>query len=290
MLRLSNASNNNIDRDLAVSIPTIDLETAGTTSDDILDGSLSRDLIEGDSGNDTISGRLGNDFIRGSDGNDLINGDTNAANRFSVGNGFNSSSNPFNADRFRGSNDTEIGGNGNDTLNGNFGSDTQLGENGDDLLIGDFDFDNRFGASDTFGFSNGDDVQIGGNGNDTLTGGSGNDKQNGTGGSLGVGEIDELTGGSDSDTFVLGDRQTVFYAGQNVFDYALITDFEVGQDTIELNSAANYVIAATTGNLPQGTGIYLDTDNSGDFTAGTDELIAISTQTFDNFDNGFSFV
>jgi len=290
LLRLSNASNNNIDRNLAVSMSTTDLETAGTIADDVLDGSLSRDFIKGDDGNDTLSGRLGNDLIDGGNGNDVINGDTNAANQPRFGGGF-SGSNPFNSDRFRGSNDTEIGGNGNDTLNGNFGSDTQLGGDGNDLLIGDFNFESQFTSSGSFGFSSGDDVQIGGNGNDTLTGGSGNDKQNGTGENLGVGEIDELTGGADSDTYVLGDAQTAFYAGRNDFDYALITDFEVGQDTIELNGAAgNYVIAATTGSLPQGTGIYLDTDNSGDFTSGTDELIAISTQTFESFDNGFSFV
>ena len=290
-LRLSNGSNNNIDQNLAVSTPTIENEIAGTPSDDVLNGSSSRDLIEGDSGNDTISGRLGNDLMRGSDGNDLINGDTNASNRSGSGGGSTSNSNRFNRDSFRGSNDTEIGGNGDDTLNGNFGSDTQLGGDGNDVLVGDFDFDNRFGASSSFGFSNGNDVQIGGNGNDTLTGGSGNDTLNGTGGDSGVGEVDELTGGADSDTYILGDRQTAFYVGQNDFDYALITNFEVGQDTIELNGdAASYVLAPTTGDLPQGTGLYIDTDSSGDFTSGSDELIAISTQTFASLETGFSFV
>ena len=290
-LRLSNGSNNNIDQNIAVSTPTIENEIAGTPSDDVLNGSSSRDLIEGDSGNDTISGRLGNDLMRGSDGNDLINGDTNASNRSGSGGGSTSNSNRFNRDSFRGSNDTEIGGNGDDTLNGNFGSDTQLGGDGNDVLVGDFDFDNRFGASSSFGFSNGNDVQIGGNGNDTLTGGSGNDTLNGTGGDSGVGEVDELTGGADSDTYILGDRQTAFYVGQNDFDYALITNFEVGQDTIELNGdAASYVLAPTTGDLPQGTGLYIDTDSSGDFTSGSDELIAISTQTFASLETGFSFV
>ena len=289
-LRLGNASNNNIDRNLAVSTPKIEKEVTGTSSDDNLEGSSARDLIAGEAGNDTLSGRLGNDVLDGGDGNDLINGDVNSGDRSRFGGGFSTSSSRFNRDS-RSGNDTQLGGNGNDTLNGNFGSDTQLGGDGNDLLVGDFDFDNSFGASGAFGFSNGDDVQIGGNGNDTLTGGSGNDKQNGTGENLGVGETDELTGGADSDTFVLGDRHTAFYTGRNNYDYALISDFEVGQDTIELfGEASNYVIAATTGSLPQGTGIYLDTDSSGDFTAGTDELIAISTQTFASFDNGFSFV
>ena len=257
-LRLNNGSNNNIDQNLAVSTPTIENEIAGTSADDVLNGSLSRDLIEGDSGNDTISGRLNNDFIRGGDGNDLINGDTNGSSQSSqsqsnssTSSSSSSSNNQFDRDSFRGSNDTEIGGSGDDTLNGNFGSDTQLGDDGNDLLIGDFDFDNQFRASRSFGFSNGNDVQIGGNGNDTLRSGAGEDTLNGTGDSFGRGEVDELTGGSDADTFVLGDRQTAFYVGQNDFDYALITDFEASQDTIELNGKIeNYVIAPTTGDFP----------------------------------------
>ena len=289
LLRLSNSSNNNIDRSLAVSTPTIENEVVGTASDDALNGSSARDSIEGNDGNDTISGRLNNDLIDGGDGDDLINGDTNGSNRSSVG--ISPGSSRFNSGNFRGTNDTEFGGSGNDTLNGNFGSDTQLGDDGDDLLVGDFNFESSFGASSSFGFSSGNDVQIGGDGNDTLNGGAGNDTLNGTGNGLGVGEIDELTGGSDGDTYILGDRQNVYYVGQNDFDYALITNFEVGQDTIELNgAAADYVIAPTMGDLPQGTGLYLDSDGSGDFTSGSDELIAISTQTFDSFDDGFSFV
>ena len=189
------------------------------------------------------------------------------------------------------SNDTQLGGNGNDTLNGGFGSDTQLGGDGNDTLNGDFNFASRFSTSNFFGFFNGNDVQIGGSGNDKLTGGTGNDKLNGTGDRLGVGEIDELTGGSGRDTFVLGDRENIFYSRQNAFDYALINDFEVSQDTIELRGEiADYVLAPTSGDLPQGTGLYLDVDSSGEFTSGTDELIAISTQTLGSLENGFSSI
>ena len=83
----------------------------------------------------------------------------------------------------------------------------------------------------------------------------------------------------------------VFYSKQTAFDYALIDDFKVGQDTIELHGEiADYVLAPTIGDLPQGTGLYLDVDSSGDFTSGRDELIAISTQTLSGLENGFSFV
>ena len=100
-----------------------------------------------------------------------------------------------------------------------------------------------------------------------------------------------MTGGSGRDTFILGDRENVFYSSQNAFDYALIADFNVDRDTIELSGErADYVLAPTSGDLPQGTGLYLDVDSSGEFTSGTDELIAISTQTFSSLENGFSFV
>ena len=200
-------------------------------------------------------------------------------------------SNQLNIRSFLSSNDTQLGGFGNDTLNGGFGNDTQLGGDGNDILNGDFNFGSRFGTFNFFGFLNGNDVQIGGSGNDKLTSGAGNDKLNGTGDRFGVGEIDELTGGSGRDTFVLGDGENVFYSSQNGFDYALITDFEVGRDTIELKGEiADYVLAPTSGDLPQGTGLYLDVDSSGDFTSDTDELIAISTQTIGSLENGFSLI
>ena len=202
-----------------------------------------------------------------------------------------SDSNQLNIEGFLSSNDTQLGGNGNDTLNGGFGSDTQLGGDGNDTLNGDFNFNRRFNAAGFSNFFDGNDVQIGGDGNDKLIGGGGNDKLNGTGDRFGVGEIDELTGGSGGDIFVLGERETVFYSRQSTSDYALITDFVPGQDTIELSGEiTDYVLAPTSGNLPQGTGLYLDLDSSGEFTSGTDELIAISTQTFSSLDNGFSFV
>ena len=303
LLRLSKASNQNIAENLAVSRPTIDREISGTEADDFLRGGFARESIEGNEGNDTVVGGLGNDFLEGNEGNDYLGGEfnnsrvldwVNSSDLFSTegeneSNALSRSSSRFGRNFFN-SNDTQLGGNGNDTLDGGFGSDTQLGDDGDDVIIGDFGFGSRF---NTFGFSsffNSNDVQIGGNGNDKLAGGFGDDKLNGTGDRFGNGEIDELTGGSGRDTFSLGDRHEVFYARQNEFDYAKIIDFEAGNDIIELHGEmTDYVLAPTSGDLPHGTGIYLDLDDSGDFTSEADELIAVSSQTFDNFD-GFSFV
>lgn len=307
-LRLSNPSNQNIDGNLAVSQPKIDRKISGNNSNNILNGGFSNDSIEGNSGNDTISGGLGNDLLKGDDGNDLLNGEfrnsrqldrvfarnvpgfsSTTNNSVSINNS-SSNFNLGNTGGFFSNNDTQIGGNGNDTLNGGFGSDTQLGGDGNDILNGDLNFNSQFNSPSSFNLFNGNDVQIGGNGNDELNSGAGEDKLNGTGDRFGAGEIDQITGGSGKDIFVVGDRQDAFYSSQKDLDYALITDFDIDRDTIELHGEiTDYAIAPTAGDLPQGTGLYLDVDSSGDISD-TDELIIISTQTFSSLDKGFSFV
>jgi RTX calcium-binding nonapeptide repeat (4 copies) len=104
---------------------------------------------------------------------------------------------------------------------------------------------------------------IGGNGNDTITGanksgkltaGGGNDRV--TGGkdkdtitgtdstARGVGEVDTLTGGGGRDKFVLGDTNGAYYVGKGKDDYALITDFNLFQDLIDLGGFKNYSFAS----------------------------------------------
>ncbi|WP_446392245.1 Calx-beta domain-containing protein [Coleofasciculus sp. B1-GNL1-01] len=84
-----------------------------------------------------------------------------------------------------------------------------------------------------------------------------------------VGEVDTLTGTANVDTFILGDGTGALYADNGVDDYALIMDFDVSQDMIQLaGSAADYQLMATSGSLPEGTGIYRDLGTS-------DELIGI---------------
>lgn len=75
-----------------------------------------------------------------------------------------------------------FGGKGNDTLSGGRGNDDLYGEDGEDRLVGNDGHDELFGGGGT-------DSLLGGRGNDRLDGG--NDKQ-----------VDQLTGGTGSDTFV----------------------------------------------------------------------------------------
>jgi hypothetical protein len=250
LVKLSNASNENIEDNLAVSKPIVEQEIKGTDSNNRLKGSFRNDSIAGLSGNDKISGKFGNDYLDGGNGDDKLNG------------GF--------------GNDTQLGRDGDDILNGNLGKDTQLGGNGNDKINGGF----------------GNDFQIGGNGNDTLNGGFGNDELTGVGNDFGMGEIDILNGGFGRDTFNLGDKNNVFYHGKGNFDYALIKDFRANQDTIVLKGdSSDYVLGTTNdAELPRGTGLYFDVNNSGDFTDGVDDLIAVVGQNISNFDRGFSFV
>jgi Ca2+-binding RTX toxin-like protein len=137
---------------------------------------------------------------------------------------------------------------GNDYLYGKGGVDQLFGGDGNDRLFGGLGNDSIFGDA-------GNDALQGEEGNDSLFGGDGNDSLIG-GGS--VGEIDSLTGGGDSDTFILGYRtggefptNVVLYDDGNASsaglgDYALITDFNKTQDVIQLAGSANqYVIKAS---------------------------------------------
>jgi hypothetical protein len=119
------------------------------------------------------------------------------------------------------------------------------------------------------------DTILGLAGNDILNGSEGNDILQGSS-STTAGEIDILTGGTGSDTFVLGTPAKVFYddgdeATDGTGDYALITDFNPNVDVIQLGwSKDNYILGAVPEGLPDGTAIFLD--KPGDEP---DELIAI---------------
>lgn len=118
-------------------------------------------------------------------------------------------------------------------------------------------------------------------GNDRLTGTDFSDVLSGvpaTGTSLGRGSVDTLTGKLGNDLFLLGDARGRFYddgnsknAGKS--DYALITDFLVGSDQIQLASG-NYFLSATSINGASGTGIYFDSNANRAFGS-TDELIGL---------------
>ena len=118
----------------------------------------------------------------------------------------------------------------------------------------------------------GDDILVGGTGSDTLNGDAGTDRLIGVdslSSQPGLGEIDELTGSQGDDLFVLAQISSAgtpvnFYddgdattAGTE--DYALITDFDLSEDKIELiGEASNYSLGASPEDLASGTGIYID--------------------------------
>jgi Ca2+-binding RTX toxin-like protein len=103
-------------------------------------------------------------------------------------------------------NDKLIGSSESDTLAGFNGKDTIKAGNGGDKLLGQNGADKLFGES-------GGDVLNGGKGKDFLDGGSG---------------LNTLTGGKDADTFHFSTQLS------EGFNNSSITDFEQGQDTIEL--------------------------------------------------------
>ncbi len=143
---------------------TINLGTAGNSLDAIL-GAVT---VYGGGGSDKLSGDSGNDKLCGGDGDDWMYGGTDA-----------------------------------DLLNGDKGWDNLYGEDGDDWLIGgegDDWLDGGTGHDLLQGLAGNDrhDELFGGGGTDSLLGGRGNDRLDGGNDK----KVDQLTGGTGSDTFV----------------------------------------------------------------------------------------
>ena len=155
-----------------------------------------------------------------------------------------------------------------DIIRGYEGNDRLNGRTGSDLLFGDENRDTLIGAR-------GDDSMVGGTGNDLLNGGAGMDVLTGVdpdSDEPGRGERDRFRGGNDADTFVLGDASGVYYDDGNDGttgggDSAIILDFAVGEDTIQLHgSASDYELKPT--NNGRHTNIFLN-------TSGRDERIGL---------------
>ena len=126
----------------------------------------------------------------------------------------------------RGGNDFIWGSIGNDTLWGEYGNDTLKGWSGNDYLYGESGSDYLYGES----------------GSDYLYGGSGKDTLDGYGSGV---EYDDLWGGGDADTFVLGNAFGAYYKGSGaVLGYAAINDFDWTQgDKIQVfGSASDYTL------------------------------------------------
>jgi hypothetical protein len=148
-----------------------------------------------------------------------------------------------------------------DTISGRQGNDKIFGNSGQDVLSGNLNDDYLDGEK-------GQDIVIGGDGNDSLFGGLGNDVLKGDNGNdiltgvdinainPGIEEIDTLTGGGGSDIFVLGDVNNTYYDNLDS-DYALITDFNASEDSIQLQGKADdYLLVPFSQANQTGTAIY----------------------------------
>jgi Ca2+-binding RTX toxin-like protein len=244
---------------------------------------LAIENLMGSSFNDTLMGNAGNNVLNGGAGIDNVSyagssagvsvnlGSTSAQNTVGAGidtiQGFeNLIGSRFN-DTLTGSggNNTLNGGLGNDRLNGGAGIDTAsyagtasrvtvnlsstsaqntLGAGTDTLLS----IENLVGSSfnDAFTGNASSNVLNGGSGNDWLSGGSGNDGligELGNDGLIGGLGNDTLTGGAGVDYFLFNTPLN----GTNNKD--LITDFNVTDDTIQLENDVMTAIGLSTGTL-----------------------------------------
>ncbi|NER32134.1 MAG: calcium-binding protein, partial [Symploca sp. SIO1C4] len=160
----------------------------------------------------------------------------------------------------------------NDTLLGDPGNDTLRGGLKDDFLLG----------------GSGQDNLVGGRGDDILIGVNPSQQQ------PGQLERDTLTGGAGEDIFILGDTLNIYYDDSQARfivapspnepppSYALITDFEVGEDVIQLKGSIEYQLEdVDLANDVSGLGIFFDAD--GFEGNGFEQLIGIiqSEQSLD---------
>jgi RTX calcium-binding nonapeptide repeat (4 copies) len=82
---------------------------------------------------------------------------------------------------------------------------------------------------------------VGGGGSDTVSGGNQNDSITGTNrAARGVGEVDNLSGGGGSNKFILGDNRGAYYLGNGASDFAMINDFNLFTDSIDLGRLRDY--------------------------------------------------
>ena len=201
-----------------------------TSGNDNYDGTPESEYIFGGTGDDFIDGKGGNDYIKGGaeDETKISDNDT-----LRGGNGNDTLKGDFGDDSLIGGagKDQLYGESGDDTLSGGSRNDYLSGGSGDDKLYGDFGNDTLIGGSNNDYLSGGsnNDYLSGGSGNDTLLGGSGNDTLVGVNSwTEGNGEMDILTSGDrDSDVFVLGQSDKIYYDNQGVLDFARITNFDM---------------------------------------------------------------
>jgi Ca2+-binding RTX toxin-like protein len=181
-------------------------------------------FISGNDGDNTILGGLGVDFIDGGSGDDSIVGGEDGG-------------------------DLIFGGNGNDTL---YFETSSLGgfDGGDgvDCIVSNQDvtMQNLYSVETMVLIGSENITATGDYEMNEIIGNSGNNTLNG------LGNFDTLTGGAGADVFVIGDATGQFYGNDFEGDscFALITDFVVGTDRLQLTgaSAASYEVDSSNPN------------------------------------------
>jgi Ca2+-binding RTX toxin-like protein len=224
---------------------------------DTLKGGLGDDVLYGGVGADTLNGGVGADTLYGgsdddiyvidsiddvlaenlNEGSDLVN--VNIAQEFGIyqlGNNIENAilTNTLAFSLTGNSLDNELKGNAAaNTLAGKAGNDLLNGDAGNDILGGGEGNDSLYGGADN-------DVLIGGDGNDIIRGGNGNDLIYGAAGN------DSLTGGAGVDTFVFNT------ALNGTINLDIITDFNISDDTIQLENSVMTGLGSTVGTLAVG--------------------------------------
>ncbi|MBV6625177.1 MAG: cadherin-like domain-containing protein, partial [Rivularia sp. (in: Bacteria)] len=258
----------------------------GGNGNDVIFGEAGNDTLRGEAGNDSLDGGDGDDFLNPGTGVDTVDGGagndgllldlsgettdltinfTNATDG-TVSNGTSFQNiESFNLETGSGddtvttdasnSNALVSTGDGNDNIQTGAGDDRVEGGDGDDTIRGGAGDDGGFnryvdgGSSGGLFGGNGNDAIFGEAGNDDLYGEAGNDTLSGVDDNSltpGIGERDELSGGTGNDLFILGDSINIYYDdldtstnGDN--DYATITDFNPSEDKAQLQgTASNY--------------------------------------------------
>ncbi|NEO97354.1 MAG: calcium-binding protein [Symploca sp. SIO2E9] len=269
----------------------------GSNGDDLIRGGDGDDTLAGGNGDDTLIGDRGSDLFLGGwgndrfiwndgDGSDVMEGDqdfdvtqfngavNDGDNTVLESNGVRASFQRVNLGQITLDVDNveqfEINGlGGDDTLTVKDLSPTDVikvvfdGGDGNDFLD----------ASQT----NVDILAIGGDGSDTLVGGSGNDTI--VGGSLedlGQGEIDYMSGSGGADTYVLGDSQSIYYNYQGDSDYAWITDYTSGVDSIQLHNGMSYQWQDVTIGSVAGAAVYYNNDMIGFVEGHTSDAVQVN--------------
>ena len=248
------------------SASTVSLDLSGGGGNDIMTGGIADDVLDGGDGDDELNGGAGDDVIitgggldrvDGGDGIDTVVLESNDGDIVSVnlsrtwqysGDGWNYIANVENVTTGGGEDIIQ----GNDVANvvdSGAGDDWLYAGGGDDVLIGGEGTDRLFGGdgNDTVVFESADNLTVDlnsewqvGNLNtsegmdkimdvENVTTGAGDDTL------IGDASANVLTGGDGDDTLTGGDGADVFrfYASEGV-STDVITDFTVGEDTIEL--------------------------------------------------------